>query len=311
MTAAAELALAREIGRDCYGSEPRVELVGGSNNALVRLYAQSGVKLLKLAREGEAGAVGKELRLIALLRDHGLPAPVVEHADPEGARHGRAFFAMAQSGERTVYDLLGEGGDTPSRLAREMGSLQARFHAIELPGSGTILAERIEPSSPEPLLESLRAVSRELVAENLLSAEEDERFRRLRLPPHQGSSLCHGDFHAVQCVVRMGRIAAIVDWEAAWAGNPTIDCAVTQAYLESYAPAALVRAWLDGYQEQRSLPPDYARAYLPVRMVQVVGVLRAWRAHGVWRAAVASGRVPRALELFRAYARTYADCRRE
>jgi Ser/Thr protein kinase RdoA (MazF antagonist) len=103
----------------------------------------------------------------------------------------------------------------------------------------------------------------------------------------------------------MGRIAAIVDWEAAWAGNPAIDCAVTQAYLEYYAPAALVRAWLAGYSEQRALPPDYARAYLPVRMVQVIGVLRAWRTHGVWSAAVDSGRVPRALELFRAYARAY------
>jgi aminoglycoside phosphotransferase (APT) family kinase protein len=303
---AAELALAREIGRACYGAELGIEPVGGSNNTLVRLYAPSGVKVLKLAREGQAGAVGKELRLIALLREHGLPAPVIEHADPDGGRHGRAFFAMAQSGERTVYDLLAEAGDTPRRLCREMGALQARFHAIELPGSGTILADRIEPSSPQPLLESLHAVSRALASEGLLSAEEDESFRALRLPPHQGESLCHGDFHAVQCVVRMGRIAAIVDWEAAWAGNPAIDCAVTQAYLEYYAAAELVRAWLEGYREHRALPADYACAYLPVRMVQVFGLLRAWREHGVWRGAVDSGRVARALELFRVYARTWA-----
>jgi aminoglycoside phosphotransferase (APT) family kinase protein len=299
-----ELDLARAIGRECYGGDVRGELIAGSHNALVRLFAPSGVKVLKLAPAGTSEAVGRELRVIALLREHGLPAPVVEHADPQGARHGRAFFAMAQAGERTVYELLGESGDTPRRLLREMGTLQARFHAIELPASGTILADRIEPSGPEPLLASLHALSRELAAEGLLSAAEDERFRALRLPPHQGTSLCHGDFHAVQCVVRMGRIAALVDWEAAWAGNPAIDCAVTHAYLEAYAPPALVASWLEGYADCRALPGDYARAYLPVRMVQVIGLLRAWREHGVWAAAVSARRVARALDLFRSYVRT-------
>jgi len=298
-----DLALARAIGRACYGTEPRVEPVGPSNNALVRLYLASGIKVLKLARPGEPGAVGKELRLIALLRENELPAPVVEHADAVGEAHGRAFFVMTQSGERTVYDLLGGSGDTASRLLREMGTLQARFHAICLPSAGTILSDRIEPSDPEPLLASLRDVAGALAEEGLLTVEEHAGFRALRLPPHDGRSLCHGDFHAVQCVVRMGRIAALIDWEAAWAGNSAIDCAVTQAYLESYASEALVRAWLEGYTAVRPLPADYARAYLPVRMAQLMGVLRAWREHGAWHGAVAAGRVQRTLDLYRLYAR--------
>ena len=50
-------------------------------------------------------------------------------------------------------------------------------------------------------------------------------------------------------------------------------------------------------------PADYARAYLPVRMAQLMGVLRAWREHGAWHGAVAAGRVQRALDLYRLYAR--------
>jgi aminoglycoside phosphotransferase (APT) family kinase protein len=298
------LALARAIGRARYGAEPGVEPVGPSNHALLRLYLPAGIKVLKLAPPGAPEPIAKELAVIELVRRHALPAPVVEHADPAGAEHGRAFVVMAQAGDRTVLEAAREPGDTPRRLFHEMGALHARIHGVELPASGRIRPDGIEPSDPGPLLAELATVAEALAREGLLEGDEATGFRALRLPPHEGLALCHGDYHAVQCVVRMGRIAAVVDWEAAWAGNPAIDCGVTQAYLEQYAPAELVRAYLAGYTSVRALPPDYGSAYLPVRMVQVMGVLRAWRGQGdrTWQAALAQGRVAQALRQYRIYA---------
>jgi Ser/Thr protein kinase RdoA (MazF antagonist) len=129
----------------------------------------------------------------------------------------------------------------------------------------------------------------------LIGAEASSRFQTMPVPDLGGVALCHGDFHAVQCVERDGRLSAVVDWESAWAGNADIDLAVAHAYLDCYCPADLARAFFAGYAAVRLVPAGYEAASLPVRMAQALALMHVW--HGRGREV----NVRRAAGLFRAY----------
>jgi Ser/Thr protein kinase RdoA (MazF antagonist) len=293
--------LARRIGREHYAAEPTLELLSAVNNLVFRLRLPDGDRILKLAG-GEAGSerVRKELALVERLRAEGIPVPTVEHA---GTADGRAYFVMASAGDETVFDRLGRSDETSSSLFEQMGTVQACIHGVSLPRSGSPDASGIRPHDVPALLEGIRRWAESLAREGWLRTGEVERVAGLVPPDVEGTSLCHGDFHAAQCLVRGDRIRAVVDWESAWSGNPTVDLALAHAYLDSYAPPALVRRFLEAYGAERPLPAGYERDYLPVRVVHVLSVMRVWHRAGpaVWEGAVRGGRVGRALELFREY----------
>jgi aminoglycoside phosphotransferase (APT) family kinase protein len=315
MIGTGDVALAREIARRLYGAEPRVEPIATFRNALLRIALPQGVKVLKLGPAEASDSIRKELLLIQLVSHHGIPVPVVELSDPHGDRFGRPFLVMASAEERTVLDCANEPGDVAARLFGEMGRVQARIHGVRFPASGDIRPHGIEPSDPSRLVGELRDFADRLPAEGIVSPADAALFRGAAMPPAQGLSLCHSDFHGVQCVVAAGRIAAVVDWEAAWAGNPLVDLAFTHAYLDYYGvglaaeaaarAGALRRAFFAGYASLRPLPPEYARDYLPVRMAHAIGMLRAWPGLGevAWGELRARGRVGNAAALFGAYAR--------
>lgn len=303
ISAAAERDLARAIARACYGEEPHVEALTRLNNLVFRLRFPGAWKVLKLAKGPDGAAIRKELMLIGLLARHAVPVPSVEHQDPEGSRVGRPYFVMASAGDRTAADWIGNPDDVPRRLFAEMGGVLARIHGITFEQSGDIRAEGIVPRDPALHLDALYRLADWLATERLLDAGEVALFESLPFPPVDGRQLCHGDFHAVQCIVRDGRIAAVVDWESAWVANPIIDFAITHAYLDFYSPPELIRCFVAGYAADRPLPPDYERAYLPVRMAHALGLIRAWRSRGpgAWRHALAHRKVEHAVELYRAY----------
>ena len=243
--------------------------------------------------------------LIEMLRERNIPVPVVEHVETDAAHAGRPFFIMQSAGEETLLDRAGRGDETTSRMFTEMGEVFARVHGLRFAESGDIRPEGIVPRDATEFLDGLYRFSDVLVDEMLIDGPEAALFRELKVPETSGTSLCHSDFHTVQCVVNGDRIAAIVDWEAAWAGNPAIDVALTHAYLDYTCPAELRRRFFAGYTSLRALPPDYDTAYIPVRMAQVLGVMRAWNGQGpeVWQHVKKAGRVRRMLELYRTYAR--------
>lgn len=299
--------LARAIAVACYGREPRVEAISRVNNLVFRLRFPGACKILKLARGPDAATIRKELALIGLLARHGIPVPAVEHADREGAAVGRPYVVMESAGDRTVADYIGHPGVLPPRLFTAMGAVLARIHGLTLEPADEGRIEGTGPRDPGASVGELHRLADRLADERLLGADEAALFKSLAFPSGDGSQLCHGDFHAVQCVVRDGRIAAVVDWESARAGNPAIDFAFTHAYLDFYSPPELVRCFMAGYTADRALPGDYDRAYLPVRMAHALALIRVWRGRQpvAGRPAAAGRRVERAVELFRAYHREW------
>jgi Ser/Thr protein kinase RdoA (MazF antagonist) len=289
--------LASRIARHCYGREPRLEPLARYNNLVFRLRFADGAKILKLAKDADGAAIRKELRLIDLVRGHGVPAPTVEHADGQAALVGRPFFIMASAGEHTVANWIGAPSPQGPALFAEMGAVLAGIHAITLPASGDIRHDGIVVPDPQADRQRLEGVAAWAHAQGFLEAGEVARFLGLDVPPLDGRTLCHRDFHPVQCVVDEGRITAVVDWQSAWAGNAAVDVAIVHAYLDAYCPSELIGDFFRGYTALRPLPPDYAAAYRPVRMAQALALLRVW--HGQGRSRL----VRHALALYQAYAR--------
>jgi aminoglycoside phosphotransferase (APT) family kinase protein len=287
--------LARAIGIACYGQEAKIELLRAVNHAVFRLRLPDGDRVLKLAATPDARALRKEHLLIGLIAPHGIPVPVIEHADLDGHTAQWPFLLMRSAGEQTLADLLvdAEAGIDP--VFRQMGAVLAGIHNLSLPAGGDIEYDRISSRDPEQRLQRVRAVADWAETQGLASAADVALFRTLPMPSIEGHSLCHGDFHAVQCIVRERRIAAVADWETAWSGNPGIDLAVTHAYLECYCPRELAAAFWQGYLACRPLPENYARAYMPVRMAQALALMKVWHTSGMQQP------LEHAVELFRVY----------
>lgn len=295
MAAADPAELARIIAVKCYGVEPRIEPLSRLDNAVFRLHFPAGSRILKLAAGSDGGSIRKEVMLIELLGRRGIPVPAIEHEDAGAKLVGRPYFIMSSAGDRTAADWAQSADPTARRLFAAMGSVLGRIHAVTFPSSGDIRAEGVVPRDLREFLRGVYDLADRTAAQGILEPGEVARFKSLPPPPLGGRQLCHGDFHAVQCIVREGSIGAVVDWESAWAGNALVDLAVAQAYLEYYALPELTRCFLGGYASECRLPQDYEAAYLPVRMAQALGLIRVCQARGLRE------NLRRAVDLFRTY----------
>jgi aminoglycoside phosphotransferase (APT) family kinase protein len=303
MTFSEDIAVARRILDACRMGDAEIVPLTRFNHPVFRVTGPEGAWVLKLAKSADGAATRKESLTIERLQGQGIPVARVERVDEDGTLAGRPFLLMTSAGEQTVADLL-ETGDLARSLLQEMGTILARVHRLPASAFSDLPADRISAVGIASYLDSLTAVADALAAQGFLERSELTRFRAATMPVAEGNSLCHSDYHAVQCVVRDERISAVVDWESAWIGNPTIDLAISHAYLDFYCPRELTRAFLDGYESIGAIPAGYGQDYLPVRMAQTLGMLRAWytRGENAWQAAIAQGKVARAVNLLRLYA---------
>lgn len=300
-----DIDIAQRVAGLCYGQSPRIELIPSHYNAVFRLWLDDGPRVLKLAkRSPERASTRKELFLFGKLAEHGVPVPVIEHEDVSGREVGHPYFVMRSAGHHTVADWVHEATDLSHGLLRRMGGVFALIHGIEFPSPGPIIHDRVSP------IRSARIERRafegwchrlvdEIESRGLLDAREVRAARRMigTLPAQRGASLCHGDFHAAQCIVDAdadaGRIAAVVDWEAAFAGDPVYDYADHHTYmLNTYHPD-LVDSFRQGYEAVRRLPADYDHKYRSVRMIQQLVLIRTFHRR------IEAERVQQGLDLYR------------
>src|SRR5207249_4674287 len=111
------------------------EVVRRYNFDMLRLVLPDGARIVKVASSADPSAIVREVAIAELLARHGLPAPIVEHHDPSGARFGRAFVVLDVQSEISLMERLGDPTGAP-RLVAAMGVLLARVHSIALPPSG-------------------------------------------------------------------------------------------------------------------------------------------------------------------------------
>ena len=292
-----ERELVETIADRYYGAGPAaIEPITNLNHVVYRLRFAAGDKILKVALGADGTSIRKELWLLDLLRQHSIPVAVVEHADADATVVGRPFFVMAVAGDQTVADWVGKPVPVGRPLFIAMGAVFGRIHKIRVPppDTGPVL---VGPRDIERERAAVLQVAEQLTAQELLTPEEVDEFKGLPLPSLEGEFLCHGDFHAVQCLVHEERIAAVVDWESAWSGNPPVDLAMTNVYMDFYCPVLLSRAFFAGYASVRPMPENYVINLRPVRLAQTLALA------GVWLRQENTTNLQRTLDLYRAYAR--------
>jgi aminoglycoside phosphotransferase (APT) family kinase protein len=125
-------------------------------------------------------------------------------------------------------------------LGEQFGLLQAALHRVCAPDG---LAGALTWSAPEVVPHALR--------------------ERMQAPDVRGDRLIHLDFHPANIIVADGRIAALIDWTNARAGDPRFDIARTYVIIRLLPGmsglrraaarrivAALLRGWRRAYMRE-------------------------------------------------------------
>lgn len=257
---------------ECWGVDrAEFEPISGATHGVFRCQIDGAQRVAKVFRTTEAA--GTELRVLQLLAEADFPAPRVVEADAAGVRFGAAYVLMEDRGRENVAHRLAHGAGG-IELARRMGELLAAAHAVRLPSPGMIRLDRIDPIDASSIEKKTHAAAVGLHAQKLIKRSTLEQVLAIEALPVEGDSLCHMDFHPVQCVVDGPGVAAVVDWEGAWAANPAIDLAVAHAYFDFYGAEKATDEFLIGYGARPDLVSS--PSYIATRAMHLTSLAAKW-----------------------------------
>lgn len=242
----------------------RIDLEGSEEPVVLRIY------------ERDPGACRKELELLRALGGT-VPVPEVLHAEPEGL-DGHGPFVFLRWVEGITFRQLKATADRRAiqEASYAVGAALGAVGSHDLAGLDSVGGgPHPSPESIEDSLASPRLVAR-------TGSELADRARRLvaewapRLRSVAGERrLVHGDFRKQNVLVRLDggawRVAAILDWECAFAGSPLLDVGVFLRYERPERPTAepaFSRGFLDG---GGWLPEDWRER---VRVVDLASLCR-------------------------------------
>ncbi len=186
-------------------------LVGEGREA--EIYEWDDGRVLRLLRD-PTHAPRLEVERAAMHAAAASGAPVPEVFDLVTV-DGRPGLVMGRVDGPDLLSVMGRAPWRAVRIARELGALQARLHAITaplaLPSLHDQIGERIALAAPLPARLADHAL--ELLA---------------TLP--EGDAICHGDFHPGN-VLQGATGPVVIDWVNATRGDPDADVARTRLML--------------------------------------------------------------------------------
>lgn len=149
----------------------------------------------------------------------GVPSPEVVAVLDDDDGLGPGFVMGLVEGETVPQKILRspEFETTRPLLAAQCGAILARIHA--LPASQLPDLPRLTAA------DKLRALRQQYVQQGRPRPVFELAFRWLfrRLPQEPVGCLVHGDFRNGNLIVQAGGIAAVLDWERAFVGDPMYD----------------------------------------------------------------------------------------
>ena len=227
-----------------------------------------------------AAAIEREVAVLSLAGDLGLPVPALLAADPAGDSTGVPCVLIRHAGGRHC------SGDSPEFAST--GAMVRRLHEVRLAGFGSV---RPGPGGlggeDASWADSVRyrmsglgpAATAGLVPAGLL----DRAVSAVRARPHalaaaHGGRLLHGDLHPRHVYARAGRVTAIIDWADATCGDPVFDLGrvLHSATTERGLPYgfAVLRGFLDSYGDAPWLGPELTGSLLVHAAVFVLWAMR-------------------------------------
>ncbi len=226
-----------------HAAEPVRITTGLSGIAIWRAESAEGPLAIRCLPPYWREVLAREITSSSLAQAVGLPAPTTL---ARGEIDGAPYLVSNWLPGIRLSEWLVKHPWQAGMLAREMGALQARMHAIEVSGEDarSLGDWRYWPVDPsEATLAMLDAVSDGI--------------------PH----LLHLDFHPDNILIADGKISALIDWTNARAGDPRADLART-AILLQYGPRLagwrvrlarplidqLYRGWQASYWQAAGVP---------------------------------------------------------
>jgi aminoglycoside phosphotransferase (APT) family kinase protein len=163
----------------------------------------------------------------------------------------------------------------------------------------------IVPFDTATFVDATYAWAHILIDLRYLTSQDFDHLRRFPIPDIHGHSLCHGDYHAAQCIVSQGMITAVIDWEAAFAADRRVDYAVTSTYLKLYGNQSLVGHFERGYATHWQYDPSVSDQFRSIRLISWLNMMKAWHSRGevFWNELMQNGRITRVVALLREEAR--------
>ena len=173
-------------------------------------------------------AVEREYRVIAALRDSGVPVPGAHALCEDESVIGTAFYVMDYVEGRTFWDDALPDVPPGERRAifSELSRVLATLHAVDFSAAG--LADYAKPGQYVE-----RQVARWTRQYRASQTEVIEAMDRLiehlprHIPPSEETSLVHGDYRLDNVIFhpREPRILAVIDWELSTLGAPLVELA--------------------------------------------------------------------------------------
>jgi len=250
--------MARDLAAQLLGSpvSSAAEVASSAEHQVFRISRSGPAAYLKLAGPAD---LSRELSVLHLLREHGIPVAETEAADPSGASTGVPCSLLRE--------VPGEPTNGASAEFRAAAPVLRQIHEVRVSGCGYLAA------GPEVLrgqsatwtdamadqvgdIDALAAAG-VTDAEVLRRAAAVVRERAHVFTTGHNGRLVHGDFHPRHVYARGGRVTAIIDWGDASSGDPRYDLgrilhsvavthglpsgkAVLRRFLAGYGPAPWV-----------------------------------------------------------------------
>ena len=250
-------------------------LAGGKTNRnyLLRFANRDEAMVLRIYGRGRE-ACEKELALWRLTR-HAVPARDIVHADVDGLEHAGPHMIYRFVPGFTFQEIKKTGNSEDlAGAAFAIGAALARIHRIDSSqfpvAARRRLDESFEQSLASPILKQRMGRMEQL--HDLLS-----RWRPKLRELDATRTLVHGDFNNRNTIVRRvgdgWMVAAILDWELAFAGAPLWDAARFICYEHADRPCR-EPFFSNGYQEHGGrLPEDWPRSARLINVVSAVNSL--------------------------------------
>jgi aminoglycoside phosphotransferase (APT) family kinase protein len=208
------------------------QFAGGQSNPTFLVQSPSRRYVLRRKPPGKllpsAHAVDREFRVLAALKDTGVPVAHVHALCEDSEVIGSAFYVMDYVEGRIFWDaLLPEVAAKERRdVYREMVRVLAALHSVDYAAVGLS-----DYGKPGRYVE--RQVARWTQQYRASETEKIEAVERLiewlpkHIPADEQTSIVHGDFRLDNTIFHPTepRILAVLDWELSTLGHPLVDLA--------------------------------------------------------------------------------------
>ncbi len=252
---------------------------GGRRNSNYRLEVagQSAALVLRMYT-ADPSACLREQRLLELVKDS-VPVPRILQASPL-AEPPWTLMSFVE-GERMDLALATSSAAATHEITRSAGSALAHIHQVRFPSAG-FLDEQLdvrEALAPEYRWHTMLRTM--LEQDGLLKNLGDvlsERLRRFvddnetleEAMSSGGPCLSHSDYKPWNLLVAASEVAAVLDWEFAFAAAPLNDIGNFLRYSARYLPE-YESGFIEGYVEAGGdLPNDWRRL---ARLVDLINLL--------------------------------------